>query len=282
MNHFLAKFKHWIESDRVSKTPKCKGVSSSSGGEWCSENIKAILHRTARLPATFAGLLNAPVHNALVHLSHRRGLSTEQPASAHPLSLPRSASQKLALRRIFSIKKNCRLAFPLTPPNEPFSGSQLMKNMPSVCCKAHLKPVEDLRLCFALESQSQRDQREGKCWCRLQTSLLQWRLLLRRRNTIRVLLPQSVKLMFSFLSSVIKTCSPECCNRVLFSRLLWAPLSFYGSLGPWHPPTLWSCTQFKADSMISKWTTLNWFKYQISTGLFSNKIYFFMAQCSRL
>ena len=40
-----------------------------------------------------------------------------------------------------------------------------MKNMPSaqsVCCKAHLKPVEDLRLCFALESQSQRVSERSK------------------------------------------------------------------------------------------------------------------------
>ena len=172
------------------------------------------------------------MHNALVHLSHQRGLSREQPASAHPLSLPRSASQKLAFRRIFSIKKNCRLAFPLTPPNEPFSGSQLMKNMPtaqSVCCKAHLKPVEDLRLCFALEpSLREIKGRENADagFKRLSCSAVSSS----EGGTQYVYFPHS--LSFSFLSSVIKTCSPECCNRVLFSRLLWAPLSFYGSLGP--------------------------------------------------
>ena len=30
MNHFLAKFKHWIESDRVSKTPMCYCVLSTT------------------------------------------------------------------------------------------------------------------------------------------------------------------------------------------------------------------------------------------------------------
>ena len=208
---------------------QCKEVSSSSGGEWCSENIKAVLHCTACLPPVLVSSMHrCTIPCCIYRISE--DWATEQPASAHPLSLPRSASPKLALRRIFSIKKNCRLAVPLTPPNEPFSGSQQMKNMPSaqsVFCKAHLKPVEDLRLCFALESQSQRDQREGKCWCRLQTSLLQCRLFLRRRNTIRVLPPQSV-IFFSFVGhkNVFSGVLQQSAVWKGFSRLLWAPLSF--------------------------------------------------------
>ena len=46
----------------------------------------------------------------------------------------------------------------------------------------------------------------------------------------------SLSLSFSFLSSVIKTCSPECCNRVLFEKGLvdfcGRHFPFYGSLGP--------------------------------------------------